>query len=569
MKSTYKYIFILMSVVLVATTSCLKEEIKDTPGPRLIKNADDVDALLMGLYSRFNDGAAFKYEGSTMYFLAADDIFSESGSIFGSYSSKIFTDSHTTPFWNSLHGTVASANEVLATLDRLELDSAFESTARGEAEFIRAFSHYYLVRLYGGIPIRTEAVTLNSDFYLPRNTIDEVYAQIFTDLKSASDRLPLFNKLQGDKLGRASKGAAQAILAQAYLTYGNQKVLKGQDANSEYENAVLYADEVIKSGEYTLLNNYGDLFDISKESSAYNEVIFGVRFQVDQQNRAIPAAGSEFALHFAATNTDLTTGQGTRRNGDNAFRIWPWFADYYRKGDYATTTTPKVIDYRNEKAFFQKGLNSNTNRIYAVYPNVPVGNELSIDQPLCAKYIDPTGKDQRNHGNDLFIIRLAEVYLIKAEALNELEGPSANALTAFNKVRERARKADGVARTIPANLVAGATLTKDAFRMKIFDERGLELVGEGQRWFDLVRMRSPRSSSETMYEYQFIFNLADASKFPRKLPEYKATPTRRYINTNSVYEPALRVTVPRFLLFPIPYTEMTMNPKFGAQNPGW
>ena len=558
----------MMSVLVVGTTSCLKEEIKDTPGPKLIKNEDDVTALLMGLYSRFNDGAAFKYEGSTMYFLAADDIFSESGSIFGSYSSKIFTDSHTTPFWNSLHGTVSSANEVLATLNRLDLDSAFESKARGEAEFIRAFSYYYLVRLYGGVPVRTEAVTLNSDFYLPRNTVDEVYAQIFTDLRSASERLPLFNNLQGDNLGRASKGAAQAILAQAYLTFGNQKGLKGQDATAEYQNAVLYADSVINSGEYTLLNNYGDLFDISKEASAYNEVIFGVRFQVDQQNRAIPAAGSEFALHFAATNTDLTTGQTPRRNGDNAFRIWPWFADYYRKGDYATVTTPKVIDYRNEKAFFQKGYNSNTNRTYAVYPNVPVGNELNIDHPLCSKYIDPNGKDQRNHGNDLFIIRLAEVYLIKAEALNELEGPSANALAAFNKVRERARKADGVARTIPANLTATG-LTKDGFRMKIFDERGLELVGEGQRWFDLVRMRSPRRASETMYEYQFIFNLADESKFPRTLPEYKAGPPRRFINTNSVYAPALRVSVPKFLLFPVPYTEMTMNPKFGAQNPGW
>lgn len=568
MKSTYKYLFGLGLVLLVGTTSCLKEELKDTPNPSLIKNEDDVTALLMGLYSRFNDGSAFKYEGSTMYFLAADDIFSEGGSIFGAYSGKTFTDSHTQPFWNSLHGTIASANDVIATLDRLELDSAFEAQSVGEAEFIRAFSYYYLVRLYGGVPIRTEAVDVNSNFYLPRNTVDEVYAQIFTDLKSAAEKLPLYNKVQGANLGRATQGAAQAILAQAYLTYGNQKALKGQDATEEYRNAVLYADAVIDSKQYTLLNNYSDLFDINKETGAYDEVIFGVRFQVDQQQRAIPAAGSEFALHFAATNTHGVTGNGNAGNGDNNFRMQPWIADYYRSGDYATGTgAAKVIDYRNEGAFFQKGYNQNNNKFYAVYPNTPAAGENTIELPLCSKYKDPNGKDMRNHGNDLFIIRFAEVYLIKAEALNELEGPSTDALAAFNKVRERARKADGIARTVPANLTATG-LSKDQFRMKIFDERGLELIGEGQRWFDLVRMRSPQDPSKTMYEYQFLVNLANDTKYPKTLPTWRAA-QKKWSNSSAVFPDVLRVQVPKHLLFPIPYTEITMNPKFGPQNPGW
>lgn len=575
MKSTYNYIVILLSVLLVSTTSCLKEEIKDTPNPALIKNSNDVDALLMGLYARFNDGSAFKYEGVTMYLLAGDDIYSEGGSIFGTYSKKEFTDSHTGPMWSSLHATVASANEVIATLGRLELDSAFESRAMGEAQFIRAFSYYYLVRLYGGVPIRTEAVNINSNFYLPRNSVDEVYAQIVTDLKSASERLQEYNKLQGGKLGRASKGAAQAILAQAYLTYGNQKALKGQDATAEYQNAVLYADSVINSGEYKLISNYADLFDINKETSAYDEVIFGVRFQVDQQNRAIPAAGSEFALHFAHDNTDYVTGNGARGNGDANYRIMPWIYEHYRTGDYVTGTTTKTYDYRTEASFFPQGFNSNLNKNYAIYPNVTPNNKWgTINSPMCSKYKDPNGKDMRNHGNDLFIIRLAEVYLIKAEALNELEGPSANALAAFNKVRERARGANGTARTVPANLAATG-LTRDAFRMKIFDERGLELLAEGQRWFDLVRMRSPLSASQTMYEYQFKVRLSDPTRYAQELPQYDAN-QRRWERengnpiSNAVYPEALRVQVPKHLLFPIPYSEMTNNPSFaGQQNPGW
>src|SRR5690606_19643601 len=140
-----------------------------------------------------------------------------------------------------------------------------------------------------------------------------------------------------------------------------------------------------------------------------------------QQARAQPAAGSEFALRFGAPNTHFISGNGEIGNGDGSMRIMPWIADYYRTGDYAAGTGPaKVIDYRNEKAFYQKGFHSVQNKYYAVYPNIPAANEGVIETPLLSKYIDPNGKDSRNNGNDHFIIRLAEVYLIKAEAENEL-----------------------------------------------------------------------------------------------------------------------------------------------------
>jgi hypothetical protein len=560
----YNFLLLIAAGLLVSTTSCLKEEIKDTPNPSIIKNEDDVTALIRGAYSELNDAAAFKYQGMMMLFLGADDIYTQAGSEIGAYGSKIFTGSHTQAFWNRLHATVADANSLIETLDRLELNSGFENRAYGEAYFLRAFSYYYLVRLYGGIPIRTEPVNVNSNFYLPRNTIDEVYAQIFADLKKASELLPLYSQISGAELGRASKGAAQAILAQAYLTYGNQLSLKGQQATEQYQNAVLYADSVINSGQYKLLNNYGDLYDITKEAAAYDEVIFGVRFQVDQQARAQPAAGSEFALRFGVANTHFISGNGEVGNGDGTMRIMPWIADYYRTGDYATGTgTSKVIDYRNEKAFYQKGFNSNQNKYYAVYPNIPAAGEGTIEYPLLSKYIDPNGKDARNNGNDHFIIRFAEVYLIKAEAENELNGPTLDALAAFNAVRTRARKADGTARTVPANLLVG--LTQDQFRMKIFDERGLELIGEGQRWFDLVRMRSPQSASQTMYEYQFLVVLPTK---PQTLPKYQAA-NKKYSNSGAVYATALNVTVPKFLLYPVPFSEMTINPNFGPQNPGW
>lgn len=566
----------LLTTLFVLQSCKLEETLRDTPTIANLQTEEDVAAVIRGLYSQFNDPAAFKFLGHIMLTVMADDIYSTAGSEYGPYANRSLTNSNTAPFWNKLYSTIGNANSLIATVNKLTFLSApSKNRALGEAYFIRAFSYYYLVRLYGGVPLNIDETGVNSNFYKPRNTVDEVYAQIFKDFKAASELLPLQNKIISTELGRASKGAAQALLAQAYLTYGNQLSLKGQSSTTNYQNAVLYADSVISSTQYTLLNNYGDLFDIAKEDGAYKEVIFGIRFQTDASARAQPSAGSEFALRFAAGNTAGVTAPGSV--GSNTYRVSHWFADYYRKGDYSdgiSTFTPN-IDYRNEKAFFQRAVN-NQNKFFAVYPNIPGSTvpgsttDGTINDPLLSKYIDPSGKDGRNHGNDFFIIRFAEVYLIKAEAENELNGNTALARAAFNMVRARARKTDGAPRLIPADITS-TTLTKDQFRLKIFDERGLELVGEGQRWFDLVRMRSPLSASQTMYEYQFKTVLSNATNFPQKLPTAYSAVTKKYTPTaaNAVYAPILNVTLPKFLLFPIPVSEINQNPNFGPQNTGW
>lgn len=564
-----KYIISIFIIITLAFNSCsLKEELLDVPTPATIKTETDVTAVINGMYARFNNSSAFKFQGMIMFFLSADDIYPTSAGELLPFGERSFTANNTGGMWNTLFQTIGSANALIKTLDNLNLSDAFEKRAYGEAYFVRAFCFYYLVRMYGGVPLRLDALDIDGNFYLPRSSVDSVYNQIFNDFKTASALLPLYKNISVAELGRASKGAAQSILAQAYLTYGNQLSLKGSNGTQHYENAVLYADSVINSNQYQLLANYKDIFDINKESAAYNEVIYGIRFMTDNQNRAQPAAGSEFALRFGAPNTHLVSGNPPNGAGDGSMRPMPWVADYFRIGDYDTIVAgKKIIDYRNETAFMQRGYHTVQNKYYAIYPNLPASTaEGTVNTPLIGKYIDPSGKDARNNGNDLFIIRFAEVYLIKAEAENELNGPTTGALAAFNTVRARSRKADGItARLTPEDLKTG--LTKDQFRMKVFDEREMELIGEGQRWFDLVRMRSPLSASQTMFEYQLKVVLPT---YPQTLPTYQTGP-KKYSNSFAVYAPQLNISVPKFLLFPIPTSEITQNPKIGPanQNPGW
>lgn len=562
-----KFSIYIVGCLLVLMTSCsLEEQILDTPNPGLIQTEEDVEVLLLGLYSRLNDPNAFKFHGWLMMSLTADDMYSPAGADFGPYAQRTFTSANVSNFWSALNQTIGAANSLISVVDRMDLSSSFKKHVIGEALFIRAFCYYYLVRLYGGVPVRNMATDINSDFYLPRQPIHDVYTQIFSDFRSASERLPTANELSGSQLGRATKGAAQALLAQAYLTYGNQLSLRGQDPKEWYELAVVYTDSVINSHAYTLVDDYADLFDISAEEDAYQEVIFGIRFQVDQQQGLYGSAGSEYAFRHMAPQIELVTGHANNGQGGGQVRPMPWIADFYRTGDYGDGTS---IDYRNETAFLQRGIQSSQNREMVTYPNIPGPGQGQVPTPLIGKYIDPDGRDQRNHGNDFFVIRFAEVYLIKAEALNELRGPNPEAFSAFNRTRARARNAAGTMRAVPADVDASThpEMTKEAFRLKIFHERGLELIGEGQRWFDLVRMQHPNDPTKTMYEYQLMEELTKPF-YPKNLPNYQAAQAK-YSNSNAVYAPALKVSVPKFLLFPIPDEEMVRNPNFGAQNPDW
>ena len=227
----------------------------------------------------------------------------------------------------------------------------------------------------------------------------------------------------------------------------------------------------------------------------------------------------------------------------------------YKTGEYAN-------DYRSEVSFLTRWSYQGTTRESITFPEVTKSNEVVQQYPYINKYVDPSGLQARNNENDFNIIRLSEVYLIKAEAENEINGPTADAYAAFNKLRERARLANGSARTTPADLESG--LSKEAFRLKIFNERGLELVGEGHRWFDSVRMRYI-DNTRTMVQYRYEDFYPSMTK---AAPSYSSS-TKKW--SGGKVQPLNVVSwTTKFLLWPIPSPEIDANPNM-TQNTeyGW
>lgn len=554
-----KILILIASLALFANCS-LDEKMYIAVEDNFIRKPSDVDFLIAGIYSNLQGNSGYKnYINSLNFF--SEDIYAVTSATYKDHTRRNISvgDTRVRSIWVTYYQSIGATNSLMKNVEESEvLTPEFKTRIKGELYFLRAFLYYELVRMYGGVPIRTEPVTGSSDFYLKRNTIDEVYERIFSDLENASLSCLKYKDQPAAEKGRPTKGAAQAYIASAALTYACYLELNNRstEAPDYYEKAILYADSVITSGQYSLLNNYADLFDIGKEAAAYDEVIFGMLFTQDTKAASASSRGSEWAYLMQPSNRYGICGNVTNQRGSGAIRIQPWFYDVCTTGDYEG-------DYRAEVSFLTRFKYQNTETYTVTYPIVPdteKGDRSSPEMyPYLDKYRDPNGLQALNNGNDLFLMRLAEMYLIKAEALNELNGaPTTEAYQAFNKVRERARKANGVNRTKPADLTG--PLTKEQFRMKIYDERGLEFVGECKRNFDNIRMRYTDNKT-TMMEYRYNDFYKNMPAAIKKVPTFSLSA----YGTGKVYTDVAVEWTPRFLIWPIPAGEIQDNPN-ASQN---
>lgn len=355
--------------------------------------------------------------------------------------------------WKSLYATIQRSNLVISKVGTVpfttsELAAGLKESIAGQALFLRGLSYYWLVNLYGGVPLITEYSDNPEASKIAGSTIAEVYAQIIKDLTDAAGKLPLKSALNGSngfEKGRATQGAAYGLLAEINLT------------NGKWQDAVDAANKVINSNEYGLRttadyqNNFRGLdenglesiFEIQYSSSS-NAPTSGLSYFYCVP-QAPGAVGGYFGGPCTNDNGDLPNYIGSIGNG----LMQEWESGDIRKDVVLTTFgVPNPID--------------------PTKPNLWLPYKYFSDHPL------PSGNSSVNY----VVLRYSRTLLTKAEALNELGAGNTEAIGIINSIRARAELAP-----LPVNVTADQNLLRQA----IWKERRLELCYEGTRYFDLLR----------------------------------------------------------------------------------
>lgn len=456
--------------------------------------AEDAEAALTGAYQSFASQEYYIWDNvvlsdviSDNYYAGGDDI----NIIAIDNLNLLPTDPRFLNDWGSLYNAILKANIVLQKVPGIK-DPKLDTGNRraqilGEASFLRAFHYYNLVTLWGGVPLITSPLSSTdpSSTNIARSSEDEVYAQIVKDLEFAAANLP--DQYNGDisiSKGRATKGAAHALLAKVYA----------QMPAKDYTKVLQYCDSVINSPiGYQLLSNYDYLFDDQHYNNA--ESILEAQF------------------------TGTTGGNG---NYGSTLVLPPSITgDTWRK---FVTPSHDLVD-----AFDAAGDNvrKNSTIIWESAPWIDQfwGNTMNYVIPFAYKWRNKSGWS--NSTSRQYFLRLADIILLKAEAMNELGQPVADVKSVLLQVRQRVGLGD-VSATNQADL-----------RTAILNERRLELAQEGQRWNDLKRYGVAVQTMNALNEIDLRTNTR---------VNYNATNTQ--------------------LLLPIPQIELDRNPKL-VQNPGY
>jgi hypothetical protein len=332
--------------------------------------------------------------------------------------------------WAGIYQMITRANLTLAKVPGITMDETQKGLILGEAKFLRALGYFYLVRLYGDVPlVRTPEEQLELG---PRAPQADVFTQIVKDATEAEAALPA--SWGATDKGRATKAAAQALLAEQYIW------------RKDWPNAATYAKKIIDGGLHGLQANY--LNALLPGSQNRNEEVFAAQSSSVTGAPAIDIAAWEYPRNM---NPNSNGGWGT-------WQPLQTFIDSYPAGDY-----------RKDVSFFTSGLD-------------PSGKVVTF-LPHVYKFRPSARPGQQDVNWPIY--RYADVLLMYAEALNE-QGQTPSAIDYVNKVRARARNGTGTEnRAAPADLAV--SLTDVETRTAIFNERKWELAYEGKRWFDLVR----------------------------------------------------------------------------------
>lgn len=439
-----KKILVLASLATLLMTSCGDSFFDLEPASsvtidKVYKTASDYNVAVIGCYAKLQSQVNF-YTECCEYRSDNLSLGAPTAGTQDRYDIDHFTEKPSngilSSYWANFNNNVYRCNLLLDQIDGANFAENLKKQYKGEAMFIRALNYFNMYRIWGGVPATKHVVSAAEALKVARYSDEQMFDLIAGDLKEIVDNNYLPETYSSADMGRATSGAAKALLGKVYLTF--HKWTEAKDILSQL------------IGKYQLVSPIAQVFNVDNKNN--NEIIFAVHF-----NKEIEGEGHSYWYNL--TNASDDTNQTSS------------LLNTFPTGD----ARKDLITY------------------VQVEKNVRLMN----------KFYDTKSPTFKTVGNDQILLRYADVLLMYAEALNEIQYDASEgspALKYLNAVRQRA----GI-----SNLTTKQLPTQEKFRKGILVERQREFPYEGQRWFDLVRMGFAKSvmaeNGVEIKDYQLLF----------------------------------------------------------------
>lgn len=416
--------------------------------------------------------------------------------------------------WNRCYSGIYRANLLLSKLDQITWKSpANKARIEAEAKFCRAHFYWDLVRQFGWVPIILTNLDLAAYRSLPQVTPEVVYKQIASDLLAAANGLPA--TVSSSEAGRATRYAAKALLARIYLYYqGFAKPVLG--ITSEWSDGVTVIDKkmaqdavdsIVIKGGYQLLPDYASVFAWDNQNNA--ESIFELQYS---EKGKCGNWGADYWDVYGNMSVQL---YGIRDpDGDNTIdKGWS-----FGTVSWSLVNEFETGDTRKDASVYDAG--AKLNKYTKGYQNTGYFNKKYM--PLKAYEATGGGDPVLNWNKNYIEIRLADVLLMGSELF--LTDDAAKSLDYFNRVRARAM----------GDIAKKSSITID----DIYHERRVELAGEGQRFWDLLRRGLDYTQQKIQASVTLPDGITNASdfqdiKFDKTTYGMYPIPAHEIRNTNS------------------------------------
>ncbi|MGD9930344.1 MAG: RagB/SusD family nutrient uptake outer membrane protein [Mangrovibacterium sp.] len=514
MKSLSKYLSI--SLFLILAFSCqdfLEEENKSNiTAENYFTSESGYESLVNAAYGTLRSaiGSAGGSRGFPFMFMSGVDIYNrgESQLVGGTYENRDVHSSELNEygsldaenefvanFYTDFYYAIQVCNTAISRADKVEgISDSRKNQLLAETKVLRAYYYYNLVEQFGDIPLVNEEITA-AVTHFERTPEEQIYQFLISELEASVDNLPAVPA----EFGRVTKGAANHLLSLVYLTRG----YKSYADTNDFSKAASLADAVINSGTYSLQTTFKEVFDRDNETN--DEIILSIQYAVGAglegslQSRQFGWLLYEKELGF--TYEDLTYPQQ-----------YPQFTPSQFLYSLFNTNIDSRYDGTFNSEYFAtidvpaSGINKGDLRVYFPKPDQPFTTQDSLDFmaqhpvaniitkshwlpdienlggsgkfPMIWKFHDPNTTNVEVSTRDIILFRLAETYLIAAEAYYK-SGDNAKAAARISSLRTRA--------ALPEKTTEMQINASDVNIDFILDERARELAGEYKRWYDLKR----------------------------------------------------------------------------------